>query len=50
MLRRYRPIRALGSGGFSKTYLAEDIEKFNEICVINPLLSLSEKFYNFQLL
>ena len=34
MLRRYRPIRALGSGGFGKTYLAEDIEKFNEICVI----------------
>jgi serine/threonine protein kinase len=34
MLRRYRPIRALGGGGFSKTYLAEDIEKFNEICVI----------------
>jgi len=24
----------LGSGGFGKTYLAEDVEKFNEICVI----------------
>ncbi len=34
MLDRYRPIRALGGGGFGKTYLAEDIKKFNEICVI----------------
>jgi serine/threonine protein kinase len=34
VLRHYRPIRVLGSGGFGKTYLAEDVEKFNEICVI----------------
>jgi WD40 repeat protein/tRNA A-37 threonylcarbamoyl transferase component Bud32 len=34
VLRHYRPIRVLGSGGFGKTYLAEDIEKFNEPCVI----------------
>jgi serine/threonine protein kinase len=34
ILRHYRPIRVLGSGGFGKTYLAEDIEKFNELCVI----------------
>jgi WD40 repeat protein len=34
MLRRYRPIKALGGGGFGKTYLAEDVEKFDEICVI----------------
>ncbi|MEB3177885.1 MAG: serine/threonine-protein kinase [Nostocaceae cyanobacterium] len=34
VLRHYRPIRLLGSGGFAKTYLAEDIDKFNELCVI----------------
>ncbi|QIR35753.1 protein kinase [Tolypothrix sp. PCC 7910] len=34
VLRHYRPIRVLGSGGFGKTYLAEDVEKFNELCVI----------------
>jgi WD40 repeat protein/tRNA A-37 threonylcarbamoyl transferase component Bud32 len=30
----YRPIQPLGGGGFSKTYLAEDIDKLNERCVI----------------
>lgn len=31
---RYRPIKSLSSGGFGKTYLAEDIDKLNEYCVI----------------
>ncbi|MEH2181504.1 serine/threonine-protein kinase [Nostoc sp.] len=30
----YRPIKSLGGGGFGKTYLAEDIDKLNEHCVI----------------
>ncbi|WP_413199328.1 protein kinase domain-containing protein [Nostoc piscinale] len=31
---RYRPIQSIGGGGFGKTYLAEDIDKLNERCVI----------------
>ncbi|MEH2410598.1 serine/threonine-protein kinase [Nostoc sp.] len=31
---RYRPIKTLGSGGFGKTYLAEDRDKLNEPCLI----------------
>ncbi|WP_442867121.1 4-Cys prefix domain-containing protein [Aphanizomenon sp. CS-733/32] len=31
---RYRPIKSLGGEGFGKTYLAADIDKLNEKCVI----------------
>lgn len=41
-LRRYRPIRQLGSGGFGKTYLAEDIDSFNEQCVIKQFAPQSQ--------
>lgn len=31
---RYRIIKQLGQGGFGRTYLAEDINRFNEQCVL----------------
>lgn len=31
---RYRILHSLGHGGFSRTYLAEDINRFNEHCVL----------------
>ena len=31
---RYRILHQLGTGGFSRTYLAEDLNRFNERCVL----------------
>jgi len=32
--QRYRIVRELGMGGFGRTYLAEDQNRFNELCVL----------------
>jgi serine/threonine protein kinase len=34
---RYQPVKPLGGGGFAKTYLAVDIDKLNEQCVVKQL-------------
>lgn len=44
---RYHPIEFLGAGGFGRTYLAEDKDNLNELCVIKQL---APKFQNSQAL
>lgn len=42
---RYRILHSLGRGGFSRTYLAEDLNRFNELCVLKEFApQLKEAF------
>ncbi|HBL11317.1 MAG TPA: serine/threonine protein kinase, partial [Cyanobacteria bacterium UBA11162] len=44
--KRYRIVRELGQGGFGRTYLAEDINRYNEKCLLKEfapqVLSVSD--------
>ncbi|WP_071188612.1 bifunctional serine/threonine-protein kinase/formylglycine-generating enzyme family protein [Trichormus sp. NMC-1] len=42
---RYRPVKPLGGGGFGKTYLAQDIDKLNEKCVIKQFAPQTQNTY-----
>ncbi|NET55525.1 MAG: serine/threonine protein kinase [Symploca sp. SIO2E6] len=39
---RYRIVRELGSGGFGRTYLAQDLNRYNEHCVLKEFVPQSQ--------
>lgn len=46
--RRYCVTKPLGGGGYSRTYLAEDVDKLNEQCVVKQLAPRVQGSWAFQ--
>ncbi|MBD1809694.1 protein kinase [Microcoleus sp. FACHB-SPT15] len=45
---RYRIVRELGHGGFGRTYIAEDLNRFNEPCVLKEFAPQVQGTYGLQ--
>jgi serine/threonine-protein kinase len=45
---RYHLIRVLGQGGFGRTYLAEDLNRFKELCVLKELIPPQTEAYTLE--